>query len=93
MPRRKPKPERVVQEKIKESLDAILNDETLDFDPVKPEELPRLKTTELMDFSAATQTTGSDAKSLLDSIVKFYLDEKGQRQPIDQKYKQILQEK
>ena len=75
MPRRKPKPERVVQEKIKESLDSILNDETLDFDPVKPEELPRLKTTELMDFSAATQTTGSDAKSLLDSIVKFYLDE------------------
>ena len=75
MPRRKPKPERVVQEKIKESLDSILNDETLDFDPVKPEELPRLKTTELMDFSAATQTTGSDAKSLLDSIIKFYLDE------------------
>ncbi len=75
MPRRKPKPERIVQEKIKESLDSILNDETLDFDPVKPEELPRLKTTELMDFSAATQTTGSDAKSLLDSIVKFYLDE------------------
>jgi hypothetical protein len=75
MPRRKPKPERVVQEKIKESLDSILNDETLDFDPVKPEELPRLKTTELMDFSSATQTTGSDAKSLLDSIVKFYLDQ------------------
>lgn len=28
-----------------------------------------------MDFSTAQQTTGSDAKSLLDSIVKFYLDE------------------
>ncbi len=75
MPRRKPKPERVVQEKIKESLDSILSDETLDFDPIKPEELPRLKTTELMDFTSAIQTTGTDAKSLLDSIVKFYLDE------------------
>ena len=75
MPRRKPKPERVVQEKIKESLDSILNDEDLDFDAVKAEELPRLKTTDLMDFSTAQQTTGSDAKSLLDSIVKFYLDE------------------
>lgn len=75
MPRRKPKPERVVQEKIKESLDSILSDETLDFDSVKPEELPRLKTTELMDFTSAIQSTGSDAKSLLDSIVKFYLDE------------------
>lgn len=75
MPRRKPKPERVVQEKIKESLDSILNDEDLEFDSVKPEELPRLKTTELMNFGEAIQTTGSDAKSLLDSIVKFYLDE------------------
>jgi hypothetical protein len=75
MPRRKPKPERVVQEKIKESLDSILNDEELDFDSVKAEELPRLKTTELMDFGSAIQSTGSDAKSLLDSIVKFYLDE------------------
>ncbi len=75
MPRRKPKPERVVQEKIKESLDSILNDEDLDFDSVKAEELPRLKTTELMDFGSAIQSTGSDAKSLLDSIVKFYLDE------------------
>jgi hypothetical protein len=75
MPRRKPKPERVVQEKIKESLDSLLNDEDLDFDSVKAEELPRLKTTELMDFGSAIQSTGSDAKSLLDSIVKFYLDE------------------
>jgi hypothetical protein len=75
MPRRKPKPERVVQEKIKESLDSILNDEDLDFDSIKAEELPRLKTTELMDFGSAIQSTGSDAKSLLDSIVKFYLDE------------------
>ncbi len=28
-----------------------------------------------MDFGSAIQSTGSDAKSLLDSIVKFYLDE------------------
>jgi hypothetical protein len=75
MPRRKPKPERVVEEKIKESLDSILQDENLDFDAVQPDELPRLKTTELMNFTEATQTTGSDAKGVLDSIVKFYLDE------------------
>lgn len=75
MPRRKPKPERVVEEKIKESLDSILQDENLDFDAVTADELPRLKTTELMNFSEATQTTGTDAKGVLDSIVKFYLDE------------------
>jgi hypothetical protein len=75
MPRRKPKPERVVQEKIKESLDSILNDEELEFDSIKAEELPRMKTTELMDFGTAIQTTGSEAKGLLDSIVKFYLDQ------------------
>lgn len=75
MPRRKPKPERVVEEKIKESLDSILQDENLDFDAVTPDELPRLKTTELMNFSEATQTTGTDAKGVLDSIVKFYLDQ------------------
>lgn len=75
MPRRKPKPERVVEEKIKESLDSILQDENLDFDAVSPEDLPRLKSTELMNFSEATQTTGSDAKAILDSIAQFYLDE------------------
>lgn len=75
MPRRKPKPERVVEEKIKESLDSILQDENLDFDAVTTEDLPRLKSTELMNFSEATQTTGSDAKAILDSIAKFYLDE------------------
>lgn len=75
MPRRKPKPERVVQEQIKASLDAILNDEDLGIESVTTDELPRLKTTEIMDFKTATQTTGADARSLMDSIVKFYLDE------------------
>lgn len=75
MPRRKPKPERVVQEQIKASLDSILNDEDLGIESVTPDELPRLKSTDIMNFGEATQTTGSDAKSLMDSIVKFYLDE------------------
>lgn len=75
MPRRKPKPERVVQEQIKASLDSILSDESLGIESVKPDELPRLKSTEIMDFKEASLTTGSDAKSLMDSVVKFYLDE------------------
>ena len=75
MPRRKPKPDKVVQEQIKASLDSILLDENLDIDSVQPDELPRLKTTDVMNFKDVTQSTGSDAKSLMDSIVKFYLDE------------------
>ena len=43
MPRRKPKPEKVVQEQIKASLDSILLDEQLDIDSIHPGELPRLK--------------------------------------------------
>ena len=46
MPRRKPKPDKVVQEQIKASLDSILLDENLDIDSVQPDELPRLKTTD-----------------------------------------------
>ena len=75
MPRRKPKPEKVVQEQIKASLDSILLDEGLDIDAVKPDELPRLKTTDVMNFKEQTQTTGTEARQLLDSLVKFYLDE------------------
>jgi hypothetical protein len=75
MPRRKPKPEKVVQEQIKASLDSILLDEQLDIDSIHPGELPRLKTTDVMNFKDVTQSTGTDAKSLMDSIVKFYLDE------------------
>lgn len=75
MPRRKPKPEKIVQEQIKASLDSILLDEGMDTNSVQPNELPRLKTTEVMNFKDVTQSTGTDAKSLMDSIVKFYLDE------------------
>jgi hypothetical protein len=75
MPRRKPKPEKIVQEQIKASLDSILLDEDLDIDAVKPNELPRLKTTDVMNFQEQTQATGTEARELLDSLVKFYLDE------------------
>ena len=75
MPRRKPKPEKVLQEQIKASLDSILDDEGLGIDSVKPDELPRLKSTDIMNFKDVTQTTSTDAKSLMDSIVRFYLDE------------------
>ena len=74
MPRRKPKPEKQVQEKIKESLDAIINDDTLSIDSITTEDLPQLKSTEIMDFSDAKQTTGTEAKALLDKMVDFYLD-------------------
>ena len=42
MPRRKPKPEKVVQEKIKESLDSIIMEESLDDILPGIDELPRL---------------------------------------------------
>jgi hypothetical protein len=75
MPRRKPKPERVVQEQIKASLDSILSDEELGIDSVTPDQLPRLKTTDVMDFKTETQTTGTEARSLLTSMVNYYLDQ------------------
>jgi len=75
MARSKPKPEKIVQEQIKASLDSILLDEMLDIESVRPHELPRMKTTDVMNFTEVTQSTGTDAKSLMDSIVKFYLDE------------------
>ena len=75
MPRRKPKPEKIVQEQIKNTLDSILMEENLDSDVVTPDALPRLKTTDIMDFSEAKQTTGTEARGLLDSMVKFYLEE------------------
>lgn len=76
MPRRKPKPEKVIQEKIKESLDAIIMEESLDDVTVAPNtsELPRLKTTDLMDFSKEKTSALSDAQALLDSISRFYVD-------------------
>ncbi len=74
MPRRKPKPEKVVQEKIRESLDAIIMEEDLDSIAANTEELPRLKTTEIMNFAEEKLTALSDARALLDSVSKFYVD-------------------
>lgn len=74
MPRRKPKPEKVIQEKIKESLDSIIMEESLDSLVLNTDELPRLKTTEMMNFSEEKTTALADAQALLDSISKFYVD-------------------
>ncbi len=75
MPRRKPKPEKVVEEKIKESLDSIIMQEALENILPDSDELPRLKSTDLMDFSGEKSTAMSDAKALLETITKFYMDE------------------
>ena len=75
MPRRKPKPEKVVQENIKSTLDQILMDEGLDSDALQPSDLPRLKTTDMMDFATAKSDVGNDARKLMESIVDFYLKE------------------
>jgi hypothetical protein len=50
---------------MEEALDNILSD---------TDELPRLKTTEMMDFAGEKSTALSEAKALLDSITKFYVD-------------------
>lgn len=75
MPRRKPKPEKVVQENIKSTLDQILMAEGLDDDSLAPTDLPRLKTTDIMDFGTAKSEVGTDARMLMTSIVDFYLKE------------------
>lgn len=75
MPRRKPKPEKVVQENIKSTLDQILMDEGLDAEAFQPSDLPRLKTTDMMDFATAKSDVGNDARKLMESIVDFYLKE------------------
>lgn len=74
MPRRKPKPEKVIEEKIKESLDSIIMQESLDDVSVGNHELPRLKTTELMNFAEEKMASLSDAQALLNSIASFYVD-------------------
>jgi len=74
MPRRKPKPEKVIQEKIKENLDAIIMEESLDQVSLDSGDLPRLKTTELMNFAEEKIASLSDAQALLDSIADFYVD-------------------
>jgi hypothetical protein len=74
MPRRKPKPEKLVEEKIKETLDDIIMEESLDSVSVKPDDLPRLKTSELMNFAEEKLTALTEAKSLMDSVADFYVD-------------------
>ncbi len=75
MPRRKPKPEKVIQENIKSTLDRILMDEDLDDMGISPTELPRMITTDIMDFASAKSDVGNDARLLMTSIVDFYLKE------------------
>lgn len=75
MPRRKPKPEKVVQENIKNTLDQILMDEGLSEEALSPSDLPRMKTTDIMDFSTSKTEVGADARMLMSSIVDLYLKE------------------
>jgi len=75
MPRRKPKMNKVVEEKIKETLDSIILDENLDSVETGTGELPRLKTSVQMDFEEEKISAARDAKSLLDSLAQFYLEE------------------
>ena len=75
MPRRKPKPEKVVQERIKANLDSILMEENLEIESLTVDNLPRMKTTEVMDFQVQIQSTGTDSRDLLESLVKFYVDQ------------------
>jgi len=74
MPRRKPKPEKVIQERIKENLDAIIMEEALDSISLDSEDLPRLKTSELMNFADEKLSALTEARSLMDSVAKFYVD-------------------
>jgi hypothetical protein len=74
MPRRKPKPEKVIEEKIKENLDSIIMQESLDEVSVSSQDLPRLKTTELMNFAEEKLASLTDAQALLNSIASFYVD-------------------
>lgn len=74
MPRRKPKTPKEIEEKIKESLDSIIMEESLDNISVKDGDLPKLKTTAIMDVVGEKNSSLSDAKALLDSISTFYVD-------------------
>lgn len=75
MPRRKPKPEKVIEEKIKENLDSIIMEESLDsVIDANTTDLPRLKSTDLMDYNGEKSTAFAEAKNLLDSLTNFYVD-------------------
>ena len=63
MPRRKPKPEKVIEEKIKESLDSIIMEESLDsVIDANTLDLPRIKSSDLMDYSEEKSTAFTEAK-------------------------------
>jgi hypothetical protein len=90
MPRRKPKPEKVIEEKIKESLDSIIMEESLDsVIDSNTLDLPRLKTTDLMDYNEEKSTAFTEAKNLLDSLTDFYVEpyKVGGAEHLDQKKK------
>jgi hypothetical protein len=75
MPRRKPKPEKVIEERIKQNLDSILMDEGFNASFATDSiDLPRIKTTDLMDFAGEQSSASSDAKALMDSLAEFYVD-------------------
>ena len=66
---------KVVEEKIKETLDSIILDENLDSVETGTSDLPRLKTSVQMDYMDEKISSASEAKFMLDSLVKFYFDE------------------
>jgi hypothetical protein len=75
MPRRKPKPEKIIEEKIKASLDSIIMQESLDsIIEGDTTELPRLKNSSLMNYDEEKSTAFTEAKNLLDSLTDFYVD-------------------
>ena len=75
MPRRKPKPEKIIEEQIKKSLDSIIMEESLDsVIEANTSELPRIKSSNLMDYDEEKSSAFTEANSLLDSLTNFYLD-------------------
>lgn len=75
MPRRKPKPEKVIEERIKQNLDSIIMEESLDsVIDSNTLDLPRLKSTDLMNYAEEKSTAFTEAKNLLDSLTNFYVD-------------------
>jgi hypothetical protein len=78
MPRRKPSEKnqinKKVQEEIKNSLDAILEDDLYNDDALSPAELPRMKSSAILDIDQEKQNVSSDSKMLLTSIAEFYLE-------------------
>ena len=65
MPRRKPKPEKIIEERMKESLDSIIMEESLDsVIDSNSLDLPRLKTTDLMNYNEEKSTAFTEANTL-----------------------------